>query len=248
MAIRGVASSRAPGSVCSVSIGAIKAFLSLDTAEKKALAKKLVKVDFSGGDKVVCQSDDGKDVYFLISGQVRVCTFSREGKEIQFEDLYAGEMFGELAALDDGSRAGECISLNESTVAVMSQQDFLSAIDPYPGFNRYVLTRIAGMLRSQMERVIEFSSLTVKDRLRYELIRLAGRQGERVNGVIVIANPPTHSDIASRIGTHREAVTRELKRLQGLGLIQWSRREHTINDLHALQLSVEQIQSDMATP
>lgn len=221
-------------------VGAMKAFQSLNAAQREAVAAALTKVEFTDGDKVVQQSDDNKDVYFLISGHIRVCIFSREGKEIQFEDLEAGEMFGELAAIDGSSRASECVSIGDSTVAILSQERFLWAIDSYPGFNRYVLNRVVGMLRNQMGRVVEFSSHTVKDRLRCELIRLAVRQGERVDGVVVIKNPPTHADIASRIGTHREAVTRELKRLQGLGLITWGRHTRTINDLPALRLSVEQ--------
>ena len=45
---------------------------------------------------------------------------------------------------------------------------------------------------------------------------------------------PTHVQIANRINTHREAVTRELNELTRLGLIEKDKRTLTVPDLEAL--------------
>lgn len=218
----------------------IPAFQSLDAAQKQLIALKLTRREFESGGQIIDTSDKTKDVFFLISGKVRANTFSKDGKEIQFEDLDAGQMFGELAAIDGGNRTGDCRALSDSIVAIMPQHHFIEALTQYPGFNYYLLQRLAGMLRNQLGRVIEFSAHTVKDRLRNELIRLAVRQGKAAgNGAIEILSPPTHADLASRIGTHREAVTKELSRLQKLGLITWTRKVHKVNDLPALRLLVK---------
>ncbi|MCP4766244.1 MAG: winged helix-turn-helix domain-containing protein [Gammaproteobacteria bacterium] len=52
---------------------------------------------------------------------------------------------------------------------------------------------------------------------------------------VVVETPPTHEEIAFRISTHREAVTKELKRLEKEGIITWNRSIHQINDLHRLR-------------
>lgn len=221
-----------------VSIEGIAAFQTLEPAQRQALTKKLYRMEFEPGDTIVSRADPTSEVYFLISGRVRALSSTIDGKEIQFEDLDVGEVFGELAALDGGGRSGECIAITQSVVAVLSQDDFLCCIDNYRGLNRYVMTRLTSIVRNQLERVVEFSAHTAKDRLRCELVRLAVRHGEPVNGKIIITNPPTHSDLASRIGSQRPAVSRELQRLHRLGLITWSRTEHTINDLQALQISI----------
>ena len=74
-------------------------------------------------------------------------------------------------------------------------------------------------IRALTTRVYEFSTLAVKNRIQAELLRLArlaSGDGKRAR----VAPAPTHSEIASRVATHREAVTRELNRLARLGLIE----------------------------
>lgn len=220
-------------------VDTIKAFQSMDLTEKRSIAARLSVVHYAQQKSIICRTDSNKDVYFLLSGQVRVCTFSPSGKEIQFEDLQPGEMFGELAAIDGGGRTGDCVARTECVIAVMSATDFQHAMSIHNGLNQYVIQRLARMLRNQMTRVVEFSAHSVKDRLRNELIRLAVSEGFASDGVIAISDPPTHADFASRIGTHREAVTRELNRLDKIGVITWNRIQHQINDLASLKLSID---------
>jgi predicted transcriptional regulator len=81
---------------------------------------------------------------------------------------------------------------------------------------------MAAEVRRLSERVFEFSTMVVQNRVQAELVRLAAETG-RTQGETVLSPAPSLSDIADRISTHREAVSRELSRLTGLGLI---RREH----------------------
>jgi CRP/FNR family cyclic AMP-dependent transcriptional regulator len=82
-----------------------------------------------------------------------------------------------------------------------------------------VLQHLTRLVRSLSTRVYEFSTLAVQNRIHAELLRLA-REGEAAERGVLIAHPPTHSEIASRISTHREAVTRELNRLAKLGIVE----------------------------
>jgi CRP-like cAMP-binding protein len=89
-------------------------------------------------------------------------------------------------------------------------------------------------MRSMSERVFEVSALSVRERLRRELLRLAAT-GERQGKIIVIKPAPTHYDIAAHIGSHREAVTREFNRLEAEKLLEVGRRQISILDLARLQ-------------
>jgi len=66
--------------------------------------------------------------------------------------------------------------------------------------------------------VNEFSTMNVGSRLRSELLRLSRPGAE--DGTAIVTPPPTHLELAARISTHREAVTRELKSLERAGLIE----------------------------
>ena len=68
------------------------------------------------------------------------------------------------------------------------------------------------------ERVFEFSALAVNNRIHAELLRLA-RDHMTAENTAAIQPAPTHAEIASRISTHREAVTRELSRLSRAGIV-----------------------------
>ena len=66
--------------------------------------------------------------------------------------------------------------------------------------------------------MIELGTLNVNQRLYAELLRLSILDEAAIDHA-VIQRMPTHADLASRIATHREAVSRELKRLMRTGLI-----------------------------
>ena len=72
---------------------------------------------FSVGDIITTHKDIDNDVYFIVSGKVRIAVYSTSGKEICFREQVAGEMFGEIAALDKQSRSAYVISLGDTVVA-----------------------------------------------------------------------------------------------------------------------------------
>ncbi len=206
----------------------------LDSVQRSALAKNLRVLICKPGEVVIHQSGAERDVYFIIAGRIRACVMSASGKEVQYEDLNAGEMFGEIAALDGGARTSECIAVTETTLAVMRQTDFLAALDTHSGLNRYIIKRLTSMLRNHMGRVFEFSTHGVKDRVRFEVFRIAIKSADNLSGDIVVSDVPTHADIAARISSHREAVTRELKQLEKAGIITWRPGNYIVHDINAL--------------
>lgn len=221
----------------SVSVAGIAAFDLLDSSQRADLASSLTKRICAKGEAITRHAANEQDVYFILSGTIRVCAFSQKGKEIQFEDLESGQMFGELAAIDGNGRTSDCIALTESSLAVMSQSDFITALDTYTSFNKYVMDRLTIMLRRHIGRVFEFSAHDAKDRLRFEIYRLAIQEDQLTNNEIRLTEAPTHADIAARISSHREAVTRELKRLESEGVITWRPGEYVVHNLDALTRS-----------
>jgi CRP-like cAMP-binding protein len=97
-----------------------------------------------------------------------------------------------------------------------------------------MVRRLVSTVRSLTERLFELSALNVQTRIHCELLRLA-QGGELRGGIIEIHDPPTHADFANRIGTHREAVTRELRALSTMKVIRSGRRSLQILDLPRLE-------------
>ena len=89
-------------------------------------------------------------------------------------------------------------------------------------------------LKGLTEQVFELSALNVQTRIHCELLRLA-QKGKPCSGGIEVRPAPTHAELASRIGTHREAVTREMKVLSEEKIIRHGRRSLMIIDLARLE-------------
>jgi CRP-like cAMP-binding protein len=86
--------------------------------------------------------------------------------------------------------------------------------------------------------VFELSALNVSARIHCELLRLAGR-GEQSNGRIVVDPAPNHQELADRVGTNREAVTREMGFLSKQKIIEYKRRKLVFLDLTALEKAAQ---------
>jgi len=103
-------------------------------------------------------------------------------------------------------------------------------------------------VRNLSDRVVEFSTLAVNNRIHAELLRLVHTQmTTRLEGLaaVTIAELPTHQEIANRISTHREAVSRELARLEGQGLIARDGRGLRIRDVARLARMVEEVKGEI---
>ena len=153
---------------------------------------------------------------------------------MSFEDLGPGDIFGELAAIDSLGRSTDIVSISDCLVGVMSQSKFILTNMECPEIAMKTMQRLAQLTRNLLGRIMEFSTLSVNDRIQEELVRIAESSNTNAN-TVVIKTPPTHEELAHRISTHREAVTRELKRLETDGVITWNRTVHQINDLHRLK-------------
>src|SRR5215218_1325988 len=79
------------------------------------------------------------DVYFLLSGDVRVLMRTASGKEVILDEMRAGELFGELAAIDGIKRSANVTALTRGELCVMSAALFHEVIQSFPGVNDRLL-------------------------------------------------------------------------------------------------------------
>ncbi|MGQ7844470.1 Crp/Fnr family transcriptional regulator [Granulosicoccus sp. 3-233] len=208
-------------------------FQGLSSAQRAEVAAQMTARQYSVGQCVISAGTTLRTVHFLVSGRVRACAYNHSGRQVYFEDLVPGMMFGELAALDHGDRSSDCIAMENSLVLSLEQQQFLQVLDDLPEVKDRVLLRLVGMVRRQLQRVFEYTTYSVNQRIRFELLRLASEAGE-VHSPVVLRSVPTQAELAERISSHREAVSRELKLLEAEGLITWNRHSHIIHDQKAL--------------
>lgn len=225
------------------SLQAIGLFQGVAEADLEALSKRCSWRRYETHEQILHYHDQSRDVYFVVEGEVRATSYSLEGKEVIFRDIAAGEMFGEFSAIDGKPRAADVVALVPSYVAAMPAAVFWELLEHHPSAAAFTLKRLTRKIRGLTERVFEFSTLAVKNRIHAELLRLAG---DHMTGdtTATIVPAPTHADIASRISTHREAVTRELNELSRQGLIKRDHGSLVILDVPRLKRMVDEVLGD----
>ncbi len=184
---------------------------------------------------VVDEMAQGTDVFFLLQGHVRVVV-SVAGRETILRDIHDGDFFGELAALDLKPRSAGILAITDSVLACLPAPAFRQAIHAHPTVCDAVLAVLVGQIRMLANRANETSGLQVKHRLWAELLRLA-RPADG-SAAAIVSPPPTHAELAARVGSHREAVTRELAALDRAGLIERRRGAIVLLDAERLRRMV----------
>ena len=193
-------------------------FAGLDEREIAILDAQCLWRRAGAGAWVLDHGEGGTDVFFVARGSLRVTVLFPE-REVILRDLAEGDFFGELAAIDGQPRSAGILALTEATIGRMTGPRFLEAIYRHPSVCEAVLRRLAAEVRKLANQVNEFSTFSVSRRLHAELLRLA-KPKPSGDPQLIISPPPTHAELAARVGTRREAVNRELKALERAGMIE----------------------------
>lgn len=188
--------------------------------------------NYRAGQTVVGYQDDSHDVFFIRQGKLKVTIFSEAGREVAFRELDAGHSFGELSAIDGQPRSANVIALTDATVTTMTAADFMATLRRHPEVAVAALGKLTLLVRALSERVHEFAE-KVEVRICHELLRLARDTTTGPNSAR-LRPAPKHAEIASRVNTHREAVSRLLSKLAKLGIVQRGLGELVIRDVRAL--------------
>jgi CRP-like cAMP-binding protein len=216
------------------SLALMPLFASLDPQEARQLDTRCVWRRVSAGQWVIDEQSEGADVFFVLRGHARV-VIGTSGRETILRDIFDGEYFGELSAIDGKPRSAGILAIADTIVARMSAELFLEAIHRHPEVCDKVLATLVAAIRVHNERTNEYANFDMQERLCAELLRLsrAGADGRRI-----VSPPPTHAELAARIGSHREAVTRALNLLERQGAVARTRGAIALTDVERLRRGV----------
>ena len=199
--------------------------------------------NFAPQEQIIDRQSTTRDVYFIVTGRVRVVNFSLSGREVAFDEIPAGAYFGETAAIDGEPRSATVVSLESTTVAILSPEAFHDLLIEHPTLALALMIRMATIIRTSNERIMDLSTLGANNRVYAEILRLA-KDDIKDDNTADIRPIPIHGDIASRVSTTRETVARVLNDLARKGLVKREKNALQILDLAHLSDMVEQFQME----
>lgn len=191
---------------------------------------------------IISEGDKKTEVYLIRSGSVQIKLYSSNGREIILRDIGPGTIFGELAAIDRLPRSANVTALEDCALAVVRAEQFLEILGSVPQSGLWMCHTLAAHIRNLTARAFELATLPVVARIHGELLRRAHESGVRDDRAVVSVGRD-QTEFASRIGigSHREAISRELSALKKDGILHHSGNEVEILSVARLQSLYDRI-------
>lgn len=199
-------------------------FLGLDENELRALSAHANVQTFQKNAIIVNAGDRTDSIFIIRSGRVKVFLTNEDGKEVTLNVHGPGEYFGEMV-LDEGPRSASVITLETSKFLIISKTDFKRFLGEHPAFAMKLIDRLMHRVRGLTENVRNLALLDVYGRVARLLLELATER----DGKLVVTEKLTQQDIADRVGSSREMISRIFKELVAGGYIDVENRQITIN-------------------
>ena len=161
-----------------------------------------------------------ESLYFVMDGRIRLYRLAPTGEQVFQGELGPGDCLKCPRILGHHECHAFAEAIVGTTLEVLSKPMFDRLRRDSMLFNQILVRELIDQMADLDRRLYENSVMPMRVRLHAELLRIARR---RRDGALIICPPPTHQDLASRIGSQREAVSKELKRLERDGVIKRGR-------------------------
>jgi len=174
---------------------------------------------------VFFENEEGDCLFMILEGRIKVTILGDDGREIILTMLGPGDLFGEMALLDNEPRSATAIAVEESELLLLQRSDFQAVVGDNPGISIALIKVLTARLRRANQQISTLALLDVYGRVARVILDMAREEGRRLKDGRIAFRRATHQEIANRIGTTRETVTRMLKDLERQGLVRIEGRE-----------------------
>lgn len=194
-------------------------FADLDEPVIADLSRRLVSRDRPAGAVLLSQDGPGDAMYFVETGRARVVRQGESGREVTLAHLRAGDLFGEVAALDGRPRSASVVAVTPVRLLILARDALLQHVAAFPQTAIRLMSELCRRLRRADEVIADLALCAVEVRLARTLVMLARDDGVESPEGLVLRTRPTQAELASMVGTCRETVSRQVAAWQRRGLV-----------------------------
>jgi CRP-like cAMP-binding protein len=168
---------------------------------------------------VFFENEEGDSFFIIVDGRIKVTILGDDGREVILSVLSRGDFFGEMALLDNEPRSATAIAVEDTELLSLHRNDFQSVLTDNRSIMSALIKILTARLRRANHQISTLALLDVYGRVARVIVDTARDEGKRLKDGRIAFRRATHQEIANRIGTTRETVTRMLKDLERQGLI-----------------------------
>lgn len=213
-------------------ISKIPLFAGLDAEELESIAARAVERRYEPEESLFWEGDRAEGLFLLVEGSVKIFKTAPNGREMMLDMVAAPSSVAELPLFDGGPYPASVRAVKPAVALFLHKSDFHQACRQNPNLPLKILAVVGRRLRTLVNVVESITFGSVTKRLAKLLLELHDEQG---GGAIAM----THQEMASRLGTVREVVSRNLARFRVQCYIRIEGRELTVLDADALRGEAE---------
>lgn len=195
-------------------LGRSQLFSGLSPQVLSDLASLSITKHVSGGDTIFSEGDPGHSMMAIAEGAVRISAMTPSMRDVVLADLSKGDVLGEIALLDGGTRSAAAVALSNTVLIVLERRKFLDAMRRHPEIAEHVLGLLCARVRRADERMMDMGFLSLPARLSKVLLAATGPTSSASQKLSY-----SQSELADMVGSSRENLNRCLKRWQGEGFV-----------------------------
>ena len=189
---------------------------------------------YRSGELLLREGDAPSAVFAILAGTVKLTKTATSGREAVLELRGAGEVVGELGAIDGQSRSASVVALGEVEALVLSAEVFNQLLRERVGLAHQLLITEVARIREASGRQLELGTADVTGRVCRRLAELAASTAWP-SPTACWCGAISQQDLADWSGISRDGVVRALGELRRLGWLDTGRQRLLIRDLDAIE-------------
>jgi CRP-like cAMP-binding protein len=201
------------------------------TPEQRRQLEKLTRMlDVKRGTRIYLPGDPSDQIFLLKSGVIKISTTTPDNREIILAFLHQGDVFGELAVVDETPRDHVAEAYDDCVICAMSRDTILRVIRETPEIG-FQITKLIGLrLRTFRSRIEELLCKSAYARLAHALLELAELHGIPDTDGVLVPLRLSQGDLGRLVGLSRETVNAILQEWREQDLLLMDRRTLRLRD------------------
>ncbi len=187
------------------------------------------------GETLFTEGGPATGFYLLASGSIKLCKFSQDGKEKVLHFVHPAETFAEAAFFGDGNYPAEARALEKGEALFFPREAFMGLLERNPRFSLNLIISLSLLLRRFARQIEELSFAEVPARLAAYLMELAEKKSTSFQGITYLDLEMKKGELASRLGTVSETLSRALRKLKEEGIIDVDGSRVVVFDMERLK-------------
>lgn len=181
------------------------------------------------------QGDPGREMFIVVSGELKVSVTSEDGKELSFFIFHANDIFGELALLDGERRSATVTAIGVCELLALHHHDFKQLLNKYPLMGLQLLSVLAGRVRATSLLYESSVFIEIPGRLAGKLLELAEEYGTETDAGTEIDLKLSQYELGTLVNASRESVNKQLKLWEGQKIIEMRQGKIFLKNLPVLE-------------